>query len=63
MKVKDLVNKCGLAATYFHFYECGRLEWKVEAGKIKVDLPVMERTVNTFRVKDSYLEIYLKPQT
>lgn len=62
MKVKDLVNKCGLSETKFEFYESGKVICKTDMKNLfeHQEGDIMSRTVNTYRVRNELLEVYLK---
>lgn len=62
MKVNELVSKCGLANTQFNFHEGSKCICKADARTL-IDNPKGEintRTVNTYRVRDGFMEVYLK---
>ena len=70
MKVKDLVSKVRIADTHIELVENGKVfaitDMKTlmkyyQDAKQKMELPVMDRTVNTFEIKNNALVIWVKP--
>lgn len=62
MKVKDLVNKCGLSETKFEFHEGSKVICKTDMKNLyeHQDGEIMIRTIGSYRVKNELLEVYLK---
>jgi hypothetical protein len=72
MKVKDLVSKIRIAKTPIEFIENGKMFAKCDMETLmnyysnpagKYGTLVMDRTVNTFEIKNDTLLIWVKPLT
>jgi len=70
MKVKDLVSKIRIAKTPIEFLENGKLIVKSDMETLmkyyekvteQTDYAVMDRTINTFEIKNDTLVIWVKP--
>lgn len=63
MKVRDLTNKCGLVGTEFRFCEGIKSICNATAADLRDEDKygeLMNRTVNTFRVENNSLRVFLK---
>ena len=61
MKVKEIVNKCRIANTQIVFLENGKEIDRKIMKSITDDYSLMDRTLNTWEIKDNSMIIWIKP--